>query len=75
MGEVIQVAEKVGGRDHHFKFLQTPYNNTLNEVRELENQLLDGVNVSVLHLLKANNINFIANNETRPSNLKFCFET
>lgn len=29
---VMKVAEKVGGRDHHYKFIQTQYNRSESEI-------------------------------------------
>ena len=40
--EILSVAEKVGGKEHHFRFIQLPYNLGMHEAFSLKNQIVDG---------------------------------
>ncbi|RLJ70476.1 aryl-alcohol dehydrogenase-like predicted oxidoreductase [Hydrogenivirga caldilitoris] len=48
LAEILELAEEAGGKEHHFKFIQLPYNLGMHEAYSLKNQTLDGVEVSVL---------------------------
>jgi aryl-alcohol dehydrogenase-like predicted oxidoreductase len=45
---IYEIAKEVGGENHHFKFIQFPYNLAMIEAFALKNQTLDGENLSVL---------------------------
>ncbi len=46
--EIKDIAEKVSGKDNHFKFIQLPYNIAMTEAYTLKNQNIDGKNFSTL---------------------------
>ncbi len=46
--EILRVAEEVGGKSHHFKFIQLPYNLGMHEAFSLKNQNLNGKELSTL---------------------------
>ncbi len=46
--DLIRTAESVGGKNHHFKFLQLPYNLGMTEAFTLKNQSLNGKEVSTI---------------------------
>ncbi len=46
--EILSVAEKVGGKEHHFRFIQLPYNLGMHEAFSLKNQIVDGEEMSTL---------------------------
>ena len=46
--EILSVAKSVGGEDHHFRFIQLPYNLGMHEAFSLKNQVVDGEELSTL---------------------------
>ncbi len=50
--EIWQLAEKVGGKDHGFRFLQLPYNLGMHEAFSLKNQEINGRMLSTLEACK-----------------------
>ncbi len=44
--EIFRIAEKAGGNNHHFRFIQLPYNLAMLEGFLLKNQLIDGEKLS-----------------------------
>ena len=46
--ETVNLAKKIGGEDHGFRFIQLPYNMNYDQALLKRNQSLDGTNVSVL---------------------------
>ncbi|EDP75606.1 aldo/keto reductase [Hydrogenivirga sp. 128-5-R1-1] len=48
LSEILKIAEEVGGKDHHFAFIQLPYNLGMHEAFSLKNQTLGGKEVSTL---------------------------
>lgn len=46
--ELIDIAERVGGKDHHFKVVQLPYNLAMTEALTQKNQRIRNDNVSFL---------------------------
>jgi aryl-alcohol dehydrogenase-like predicted oxidoreductase len=55
--ELVDIAAQVGGRDHHFRVIQLPYNLAMPEALTLANQVLpDGEKVTPLAAAKAMNI-------------------
>lgn len=46
--EVYQIAEEVAGENHHFRFIQLPYNLGMPEAFSLKNQLIDGESLSTI---------------------------
>ncbi|WP_448588354.1 aldo/keto reductase [Thermocrinis sp.] len=46
--EILKVAEKVGGKDHHMRFIQLPYNLAMTEAYTLKNQEMEGQKLSTL---------------------------
>jgi len=46
--QIVKVAEKVGGKDHHMRFIQLPYNLGMTEAYTLKNQEIDGEKLSTL---------------------------
>jgi aryl-alcohol dehydrogenase-like predicted oxidoreductase len=49
LADLVKIATQVGGRDHHFKVIQLPYNLAMTEALTLRNQPVEGgSNVSLL---------------------------
>jgi aryl-alcohol dehydrogenase-like predicted oxidoreductase len=48
ISEMLELAEKVGGKNHSFRFIQLPYNLGMREAFTLKNQRLKGREVSIL---------------------------
>jgi aryl-alcohol dehydrogenase-like predicted oxidoreductase len=48
LAETVAIARDVGGEDHHFRAIQLPHNLAMPEAFTLENQNVDGENVSLL---------------------------
>lgn len=46
--EIYRIAQEVGGYEHHFRFIQLPYNIAMIEAYNLKNQSVDGENISTL---------------------------
>ncbi len=46
--EIFDIAKEVGGENHHFRFIQLPYNLAMLEAYTLKNQSIDGKKVSTL---------------------------
>jgi len=46
--ELIELAQRVGGADHHFRVVQVPYNLAMPEAFAFKNQLVDGEPMSLL---------------------------
>ncbi len=46
--EVVNVAREVGGEDHHFRFVQLPFNLALTEAFTLKNQTVGGEELSLI---------------------------
>ncbi len=45
---LVQLAERVGGSQHHFRMIQLPYNLSMPEASSFKNQTVDGESVTVL---------------------------
>lgn len=54
--EVLQIAQQIGGENHGFRFIQLPYNLYLDQALMLKNQLVNGVDVSILTASQSNGI-------------------
>jgi len=52
LSEIVDLARKVGGTDHGFRFIQLPYNIYLDQAFMQKNQKLNGKNVSILEAAK-----------------------
>jgi aryl-alcohol dehydrogenase-like predicted oxidoreductase len=50
LAEVVEIARQAGGEDHHFRFVQLPFNLGMPEAYALKNQAWDGQPVSVMDL-------------------------
>jgi len=48
LSEIVSIAREVGGEDHHFKAIQLPHNLAMPEAFTLENQSIDGEQLSLL---------------------------
>ncbi len=46
--EILDIAQRVGGEDHHMRFVQLPYNLGMTEAFTLKNQEINGEKLSVL---------------------------
>lgn len=53
LSEVLRVAEEVGGKDHHCRALQLPFNLAMPEALSATTQRLDAKSVPVLHVARA----------------------
>ncbi len=50
--KILDIASEVGGKEHHFKFIQLPYNLVMPEAYSLKNQTIDGKKYSTLEAAK-----------------------
>ncbi|NPA52769.1 MAG: aldo/keto reductase [Aquificae bacterium] len=50
--EILEIAKKVGGENHHFRFIQLPYNLAMPEAFLFKNQTIKGKKYSVLETAK-----------------------
>ncbi len=50
--DILKIAEDVGGKNHHFKVIQLPYNIDMMEAYTLENQRINGKLLSTLEAAK-----------------------
>ena len=50
LSEALRIAEEVGGKNHHFRAIQLPYNLAMTEALSSNTQQLDGKGASVLRL-------------------------
>ncbi|WP_299199131.1 aldo/keto reductase [Thermocrinis sp.] len=46
--EILDIAQRVGGKDHHMRFIQLPYNLGMTEAFTLKNQEINGEKLSTL---------------------------
>jgi aryl-alcohol dehydrogenase-like predicted oxidoreductase len=53
LAEVLGLATKAGGKDHHFKVIQLPFNLGMNEALSLSNQIIEGKTCTVLEAAQA----------------------
>jgi aryl-alcohol dehydrogenase-like predicted oxidoreductase len=53
LGEIVAIAEKAGGKKHHFKAIQLPFNLAMTEALSLANQELAGEKRTVLEAAQA----------------------
>ena len=60
LSELIAIEEEVGGKSHHFRFVQLPINLAMTEAIRLPTQAIKGKNLSVLDLAKDAGISVIA---------------
>jgi aryl-alcohol dehydrogenase-like predicted oxidoreductase len=51
--ELLRLAEEVGGKDHHFRAIQLPYNLAMPEALSARTQRVDGKGVPVLQVARA----------------------
>jgi aryl-alcohol dehydrogenase-like predicted oxidoreductase len=56
LGEVLLLAEEVGGKDHHFRAVQLPFNLAMPEALTASTQLSDGAMVPVLQVARAHGL-------------------
>src|SRR6266436_4546007 len=60
LGQMVEVAREVGGDDHHFRFIQLPFNLAMPEALFFQNQQLGDEYVSVLEAAEAFGVTSIA---------------
>jgi aryl-alcohol dehydrogenase-like predicted oxidoreductase len=53
LAEIIGLAIKAGGKDHHFKVIQVPFNLGMNEALSLSNQIVEGKTLTILEAAQA----------------------
>ncbi|MDF2556591.1 MAG: hypothetical protein K0R71_419 [Bacillales bacterium] len=46
--ELVNIARKIAGAGHHFRFVQAPFNNDISEIVNLNNQVVNGNTVNTL---------------------------
>jgi aryl-alcohol dehydrogenase-like predicted oxidoreductase len=56
LAEVLRLAEEVGGKDHHFRAVQLPFNLAMPEALTLNTQPSDGGHVPVLQVARAHGL-------------------
>jgi aryl-alcohol dehydrogenase-like predicted oxidoreductase len=54
--DLLRIAEAVGGKDHHFRAIQLPYNLAMPEALSARTQHVNGKAVPVLQVARANNM-------------------
>jgi aryl-alcohol dehydrogenase-like predicted oxidoreductase len=57
---IVEIASEVGGESHGFRFIQLPFNLAMPEALLVENQTLDGQQVSVLEAASALGVTMVA---------------
>ena len=57
LGDVMRVAEEVGGKGNHFRALQFPFNLAMPEALVADTQSMDGKPIPVLHMAQARSLN------------------
>jgi aryl-alcohol dehydrogenase-like predicted oxidoreductase len=57
---MIGLAREVGGEDHHFRFVQLPFNLAMPEALTLDNQTYQGAHVSLLEAARALGVTVVA---------------
>lgn len=60
LAELVQVAQEVGGKRHHFRVIQLPYNLGMAEAFTHANQTVDGKSVSILEAARRLGIYVVA---------------
>lgn len=60
LARILETAHEAGGEDHHFRFIQLPFNLAMPEALMLQNQELNGEYVSVLEAASALGITVMA---------------
>ncbi|MCM1991490.1 aldo/keto reductase [Oceanirhabdus seepicola] len=50
LNKVYDIAKEVGGQNHHFRFIQLPYNKVMREATTLKNQEVDGEKITTIEL-------------------------
>ncbi|MDO8538345.1 MAG: aldo/keto reductase [archaeon] len=58
--DFIKIAEKVGGKDHHFKVIQLPFNLSMLEAMYMKNHEIKGEHLTILEAAKHFGINVIS---------------
>jgi aryl-alcohol dehydrogenase-like predicted oxidoreductase len=53
LAEIIGLARQAGGKDHHFRVIQLPFNLGMNEALSLSNQTVGGKTVTILEAAQA----------------------
>ncbi len=53
LAEIIGLATKAGGKDHHFKVIQVPFNLGMNEALSVSNQIVEGKTLTILEAAQA----------------------
>jgi predicted aldo/keto reductase-like oxidoreductase len=48
LSEVLRLAKEAGGNEHGFKFIQLPYNMYLDQALTMQNQIINGKEISIL---------------------------
>lgn len=56
LAQVLRVAEEVGGKDHHFRAVQLPFNLAMPEALSASTQPLDGKAVPLLHVARTHGL-------------------
>jgi aryl-alcohol dehydrogenase-like predicted oxidoreductase len=56
LGDVMRVAEEVGGKGNHFRALQLPFNLAMPEALVADTQSMDGKPIPVLHMAQARSL-------------------
>ena len=56
LADTVDLAKRVGGEDHGFRFIQLPYNMYYDQALLKKTQMLDGLNVSILEAASKLNI-------------------
>lgn len=60
LSELVRVAEQVAGQDHHFRFVQLPYNLAMPEAFFFPNQVVDGERVPLVEAARRLNVTVVA---------------
>ena len=60
LAEVLRAAEEVGGKDHHFRAVQLPFNFAMPEALAVKSQMSNGKPVSLLELARSHELEVFA---------------
>ncbi|WBW96908.1 aldo/keto reductase [Oceanirhabdus sp. W0125-5] len=57
LNKMYEIAKEVGGENHHFRFIQLPYNKIMKEAATLRNQEFQGQKITILELAQKLGVN------------------
>lgn len=67
--KLVKIAEKVGGKDHRFKYIQTPFNMAKTDIYTTETQVVNGEECTLLQAAFRLNIDVVSSSSLLQMNL------